>query len=51
MYVKVNYEKELKKAVEGKKTKIPVELVICLALSGYPRLERLAEETFGITTW
>ncbi len=44
----INYDAELKKAAKGKKTVIPVEMVLYCALQDYPHIQRLIGKAFGI---
>jgi len=47
--IKVNMDVELCKAARGRKTKLPVELLIHGALCDYPAIQRRVARLFGIT--
>jgi hypothetical protein len=47
-YCKFNWETELRKARQGKRTKVPVWLALMSATNGYPRIQALIAEAFGI---
>lgn len=48
-YVRCNINTELRKAAKGKKTKLPVGIVIYEALRGYPAIQRSVAKAFSIT--
>jgi len=48
MYVRVNMNKELQKAAQGKKTKIPVGFILHWATEGYPLIQKAITKAFGI---
>jgi len=48
---KVNVLAELRKVREGKKTKVPVGLLLLSATEGYPAIQAQIAKAFGITTY
>jgi hypothetical protein len=47
-YVKFNTDKELKKAAQGKKTKVHVGLLVYLAMKDYPAIQAAVGRAFSI---
>jgi hypothetical protein len=48
-YVKFDIDKELKKAARGKKTKVPVGILLHLATERYPVIQACIAKAFSIT--
>lgn len=48
-YVKFNIDEELRNAAKGKKTKLPVCLLLYWELADYPHIQRLIGRHFSIT--
>ncbi len=48
-YGKFRVTDELKKAARGKKTKLPVGLLVYLALDDYPHIQKLVGEAFNVS--
>lgn len=44
----VNWNRELRKAAQGKKTKVPMGIVLHYALRGYPEIQNLVDRAFGV---
>lgn len=49
-YCKFSLDRELKKAAIGKKTKLPVGLVLYLALDHYPKVQKRIAKAFSISS-
>jgi hypothetical protein len=49
-YVKFNVNTELRKAAQGKKTKVPVGILLHIALKDYPVIQKRVAAAFSITT-
>jgi len=48
-YVRFSVEQELAKMVRGKKTKVDVRHLLCLAAGRYPAIQKQIEDAFSIT--
>ena len=48
-YCKININQELKKAAKGKKTQVPVGILLYNALRDYPAIQRHIADAFSIT--
>ena len=51
LYVKFDVVTELKKAAQGKKTKVDVGTLLHMALEGYPAIQRRIARAFGIKVY
>lgn len=49
-YAKYNVMAELRKAQQGKKTKVHVGILLLSALDGYPAIQRKIASAFSIAT-
>jgi len=47
-YGKYNVIKELKRAAEGKKTAVPVGILLLQVTNGYPAIQSLIKDAFSI---
>jgi hypothetical protein len=47
--IQFNIDRELKKAAQGKKTKVPVGQLLYLATKDYPAVQACIAEAFSIT--
>lgn len=47
-FCKFNLNEELKKATKGRPTKMPVGLVLYLAMDNYPAIQKRIADSFGI---
>ena len=50
-YVKCNVVEELKRAAKGKKTAVPVGILLLQATEGYPAIQRGIAHAFSITRY
>lgn len=49
LVVRFSIDKELRKAAQGKKTKVPVGILLFNALRDYPAIQAQIGDAFGIT--